>query len=77
MRYSRPWMFLGLAQIALAAAMFCQQSRESSAEKPMHGDATAPLRKPAGDGCRQLGHPTSPEASSDSMSRLDVRTLGG
>ncbi len=34
MTYSRPWMFLGLAQIAVGAVMLCQQGRQPDKPPP-------------------------------------------
>jgi hypothetical protein len=39
MTYSRPWMFLGLAQIGLGLVMLCQQGQQPEAEKPAGDDS--------------------------------------
>ncbi len=45
MTYSRPWMFLGLAQIGLGLVMLCQQGQPPDAGNPAKADSRASQRE--------------------------------
>ncbi len=74
MTYSRPWMFLGLAQIGLGLVLLCQQGRQP--DKPVGGNSS----RQAEDGApadRRLESPPTTKPPADWKSLFDGKTLDG
>jgi hypothetical protein len=78
MTYSRPWMFLGLAQLALGAMMLCgQQSRQANAEKPTVGDSAHKSAEKAPRKAEAEKSHQATKPSPDWKSLFDGKTLDG